>query len=218
MQVKFVRYLIAAIFATLLVSSAHLAAAQSDDEETTASIEGFRTAHFGMSEDDVLDLVRQEFGLSEEDVRREENSLEKTTSLIIAANDLIPESGPSRVAYIFGYNSKVLIQVNIVWGHPVDTGTTAQKLVATANILRNYFSAGGYKDVIVNQPVEVGATVVFCGSDDEGRMVLLVLNATRASDEQSEEGGEAPQRVSLRLSYMENPGNPDIYRVQEGQF
>jgi hypothetical protein len=24
--------------------------------------------------------------------------------------------------------------------------------------------------------------------------------------------------VSLRLSYMENSGNPDIYRVQEGQF
>ncbi|MDP6816573.1 MAG: hypothetical protein QF449_00860 [Alphaproteobacteria bacterium] len=212
------KFLIAAVFTALLFSSAQFAAAQSDDEAKAASVEGFRTAHLGMSEADVMDLVREEFGLDEDAVRREENSLEKTTSLIVAANDLIPESGPSRVAYIFGYNSKSLIQVNIVWGNPIDTNTTAQKLVATANILRNYFSAGGYKNVIVNQPVEVGATVVFRGSDDEGRMVLLVLNATRASDDQSEEGGEAAQRVSLRLSYMENPGNPDIYRVQEGQF
>ena len=58
----------------------------------------------------------------------------------------------------------------------------------------------------------------FRGSDEKGRMVLLVLNATRASDEKAADGDAAPQRVSLRLSYMENPGKPDIYRVQEGQF
>ena len=70
----------------------------------------------------------------------------------------------------------------------------------------------------VNQPVEVGKTLVFRGSDDNGRMVLLVLNATRASDEEAEAGDEAGRRLSLRLSYIENPQNPDIYRIQEGQF
>ena len=219
MQVKFVKFLIAAVFAALLFMSPQLAAAASSDgDEKSATVEGFRTAHFGMSEKDVLNLVRKEFSLDEDAVAREENSLEKTTSLIVPVNDLIPDSGPSRIAYIFGYSSKNLIQVNVVWGHSVDAGTTAQKLVATANILRNYFSAAGYKNVIVNQPVEVGATVVFRGSDDDGRMVLLVLNAARASDDQSDDGDSAARRVSLRLSYMENPGNPDIYRVQEGQF
>ncbi|MEE8172343.1 MAG: hypothetical protein V3T62_05375 [Alphaproteobacteria bacterium] len=213
------KYLMAAIFAAFLIYSPQLAAvASAQDDGEPARIEGFRTAHFGMSEQDVMNLVRQEFGLDEDAVVREENSLEKTTSLIVPARDLIPDSGPSRIAYIFGYSSKNLIQVNIVWGHSVDAETTAQKLVATANILRNYFSAAGYKNVIVNQPVEVGATVVFRGSDEQGRMVLLVLNATRASDDQSEEGGAAARRVSLRLSYMESPGNPDIYRVQKGQF
>jgi hypothetical protein len=161
--------------------------------------------------------VRKEFGLDEDAIAREENSLEKTASLIVTVNDLIPESGPSQIAYIFGYGSKNLILVNIVWGHSVDVETTAQKLVATANILRNYFSAAGYKNVKVNQPVEVGKTLVFRGSDDSGRMVLLVLNATRASDEQSEEGGEAGRRLSLRLylyrksaesGYLPDPGRP----------
>ena len=217
-KIMMTRLLAAAVFATLILFSGSYAEAASEEGDVTAAaVQGFRTAHFGMSEDDVLKVVRKEFDLKKDAVKREINGLEKTTSLVIPTNNLIPDSGPSRVAYIFGYSSKKLIQVNIIWGHPVDQNTTAQKLVATANILRNYFTATGYKDVIVNQPVEVGATVVFRGSDDHGRMVLLVLNATRASDEPAEEGAPA-QRVSLRLSYMETPGNPDIYRVQEGQF
>jgi len=44
------------------------------------------------------------------------------------------------------------------------------------------------------------------------------LNATRASDDQGEGGDETTRRLSLRLSYIENPQNPDIYRIQEGQF
>jgi len=218
MRFIMIRMLVAAVFAAVLIYSTHYAEAASDEGDVSAAVEGFRTAHFGMSKNDVLKSVRKEFGLKNDAVAREENSLEKTTSLIVPANDLIPDSGPSRIAYIFGYGSKKLIQINIVWGHPVDQNTTAQKLVATANILRNFFAAGGYKNVMVNQPVEVGATVVFRGSDEKGRMVLLVLNATRASDEKAEDGDAAPQRVSLRLSYMENPGKPDIYRVQEGQF
>ncbi len=219
MQIKTVRFLIAAIFAAILIYAAQpAAAASSDGEGEAARIEGFRTAHFGMSEDEVLSLVRDEFGLDKDSVSHEENSLEKTTSIVVEVNNLIPDSGPSRIAYIFGFSSKKLIQVNILWGDPVDNTTTAQKLVATARILSNYFKASGYNNVIVNQPVEVGATVVFRGSDDDGRMVLLLLNAQRASDDQGEEGGEAAQRVSLRLSYMQNPANPDIYRIEEGQF
>ncbi|MDA1357046.1 MAG: hypothetical protein O3A94_12365 [Proteobacteria bacterium] len=171
-----------------------------------------------MTEEEVLKLVAKEFGIKGDAVVREENNLEKTTSLIVPVNNLIPESGPSQVAYIFGYGSKKLIHVNIVWGHSVDAETTAQKLVATANILRNYFSAAGYKNVKVNQPVEVGKTLVFRGTDDNSRMVLLVLNATRASDDQGENGDAKVQKLSLRLSYIENPQNPDIYRIQEGQF
>ena len=219
MQVKFVKFLMAAVFAALLLNAPQLAiAAVSDGDENAAVIHGFRTAHFGMPESDVLKAVGKEFGLDDDAIAREVNSLEKTFSLVLPVTDLIPESGPSQIAYIFGYSSKKLIHVNIVWGHSVDAGTNAQKLVATANILRNYFSASGYKNVQVNLPVEVGKTLVFKGSDDNGRMVLLVLNATRASDDQGEGGDETTRRLSLRLSYIENPQNPDIYRIQEGQF
>ncbi|MDA0229225.1 MAG: hypothetical protein O3B21_03455 [Proteobacteria bacterium] len=219
MQTKSMKFLVAAAFAALLIfSTQHAMAASSDGDEKSAVIEGFRTAHFGMTEEEVLKLVAKEFGIKGDAVVREENNLEKTTSLIVPVNNLIPESGPSQVAYIFGYGSKKLIHVNIVWGHSVDAETTAQKLVATANILRNYFSAAGYKNVKVNQPVEVGKTLVFRGTDDNSRMVLLVLNATRASDDQGENGDAKVQKLSLRLSYIENPQNPDIYRIQEGQF
>jgi len=219
MQDKFVKFLMAAVFAALLLNAPQLAiAAVSDGDENAAVIHGFRTAHFGMPVSDVLKAVGEEFGLDDDAIAREVNNLEKTFSLVLPVTDLIPESGPSQIAYIFGYSSKKLIHVNIVWGHSVDAGTNAQKLVATANILRNYFSASGYKNVQVNLPVEVGKTLVFKGSDDNGRMVLLVLNATPASDDQAEGGDETTGRLSLRLSYIENPQNPDIYRIQEGQF
>jgi hypothetical protein len=218
MQVKSLKILMAAVLAAFLVYAVQPAMAASSDEEAQAArIEGFRTAHFGISEKEVKKQVQNEFGLDDKSVTREENSLEKTASLIVQVKDLIPDSGPSRIAYIFGFTSKKLIQVNILWGDPVDNTATPEKLVATARILSNYFRAAGYKNVVVNQPVEVGATVVFRGTDDDGRMVLLLLNAQRASDEQVAEGA-APQRVSLRLSYMENPTNPDIFRVEKGQF
>jgi hypothetical protein len=44
------------------------------------------------------------------------------------------------------------------------------------------------------------------------------LPLATSSDEKTEDSDKAPQRVSLRLSYMASPGNPDIYRVQDGQF
>ena len=99
MQVKFVKFLMAAVFAALLFSAPQLAtAASTDGDESAAVIAGFRTAHFGMSESDVMKAVGKEFGLDEDAIAREEYSLEKTTSLIVPVTDLIPESGPSQIA------------------------------------------------------------------------------------------------------------------------
>ena len=51
-----------------------------------------------------------------------------------------------------------------------------------------------------------------------GRLIGKRLPLAISSDEKTEDSDKAPQQVSLRLSYMESPGNPDIYRVQDGQF
>ena len=59
---------------------------------------------------------------------------------------------------------------------------------------------------------EVGATVVFRGSDNDGRMVLLVLKAARASDDQSDDGAA---RVLTLVLYGE-PGKSGYLQGPRG--
>ena len=51
--------------------------------------------------------------------------------------DLTPDSGASQVAYISGFQSKVLVQINIHWGGTTDSAASWETVIFTANILRH---------------------------------------------------------------------------------
>ena len=105
----------------------------------SALVEGFRSAKFGADEKTVRAAIKADFGLEGKAVSAEENPVEKTTALVATVDALEP-GGKAQIAYILGYKSKKLIQVNVVWGAPVDPGATAEKLTGTAVLLRNYFT------------------------------------------------------------------------------
>jgi hypothetical protein len=184
-----------------------------------AAIDGFRQAMFGMSEEQVRQVVRKEFSAAAGKISSAVHPSEKTTVLSVTASDLLPNSGNARISYLFGYRSKKLIQVNIVWTSEGNAASD-ETLVGTANSLRDYFAAQNYKPdtVIANRQLAENTILVFRASDLQGRMVLLVLSGVAAATRDEEKKGPRPPPLTLELSYIEDAAHPDVFRIGKGQF
>jgi hypothetical protein len=219
-----------------LMIAAPLAAAQpatpTKDEQPAApapnaessepfQVDGFRSAHWGMTDAQVKAAIRKDFNVPPEKVQTEENASERTAVLTITAGDLLEGAGKARVSYIFGYTGKKLIQVNIVWGTTIDPQAKPDRIVAAANQLRALFLGYAYQPdtVASNVPTSDGTITVFQGQDAEKHMTLLRLVSTPAPPPPKNAKGEAPSpTVVLFLSYVLDVRNPDVYRLKKGQF
>ena len=180
-------------------------------------LEGFRSARFGMNEAQVRAAIKKDFPNAADKIAVERNGAERTTALAVTVDDLLPDSGPARVAYILGYRSKQLIQVNVVWGEPLNPDTTTEALLATANSLSQYFRRLDFRreSMAVNTRMSDGSIVVFRGADNQNRLVLLRLLPTGVPAEKT---GEPPRPRALWLSYIRDAQNPDVFRIERGQF
>jgi hypothetical protein len=181
-----------------------------------AKVDGFRSANFGMTEAQVRQAIRKDFPTLGDKLASEANPSEKTTVLTLHVTDLIPGTGKAKLSYIFGYNTKKLIQVNVNWIAEPKSPASAEGLVGAANLLRNYFMAGGFQpdSIIANRQMPNGY-VVFRGTDMRSHMVMLVLSGTTATPE-SEREKAGP--IAMQLSYILDPEHPDVYQVPKGQF
>ena len=128
---------------------------------------------------------------------------------------MLSEGGKAVVGYVFGYNSKTLIQVNVVWGKPVESNPDARNIVNNANRLRSHFIKKKYqKDgYVTNAKMDESRIIVFRGKDQEGRMVLMIL-----TDPEKNEKKGFFRDITLRLSYILQPDSPDILTIKEGDF
>ncbi|HAK37520.1 MAG TPA: hypothetical protein DCM60_04660, partial [Nitrospina sp.] len=92
-------------------------------------------------------------------------------------NDLLPDSGKASLFYVFGFNSKRLIQVNVLWGRTTEEKPDPQRVVDTANQLRTHFLNQGFqkKGLAVNSKLPDGSVPAFRGVDAKGRRVILLL-------------------------------------------
>jgi hypothetical protein len=184
-----------------------------------ATIEGFRHARFGMNEEQIRQAIRQDFPADAAKLTSAVHPSEKTTVLSLAVADLLPHTGTARISYIFGYRSKKLIQINIVWS---SDGNTAgdETIVGAANSLRDFFSSENFKlgSVVTNHQLAPNTILVFRGSDDQARIVLLVLSGSAASARSDEKKGPRPPPLTLELSYIEDTAHPDVFKIDQGQF
>lgn len=188
--------------------------ASEKSSKNEAMVEGFRSARFGMTEKEVYKSIYKDFRVSKKNVERQVHPVEKTVNLGILVKDLLPQSGPARAYYVFGYKSRRLIQVNIVWGKPVMEKPNAEQVVNLANQLREHFARQTFKNegMMVNQPLGEDSILVFRGKDKKGRMVLLLLaNPKKPNSPLNEE-------IVLKLSYIQHPENPDIFKIEKGKF
>lgn len=197
------------------------AAPQPTTPTEQAHVDGFRSAKWGMTEAQVKAAIKSDFNIGEDKVKRSENLAEKTGVLTVTVPDLLEGAGHAQVSYIFGYASKKLIQVNVLWGTAVDPQVAAEKVVAAADQLRLLFLDSGYdpQTVAANAKMPDGSILVFQGQDGDKHATLLRI-ATGTATPAAKDGKAAKpvDVVALSLSYLLDPRSPDIYRVKKGAF
>lgn len=189
----------------------------SEAAKPVAHVDGFRGAKWGMSEAEVKTVIFEQFKIPVDKLRTELNPAERTTVLPIIVPELIEGAGNARVSYIFGYQTKKLIEVNILWGTPVDPQAKAESVIAAADQLRDLFLTQGYDPatMVTNARASDGSVVVFSGQDAEKHATLLRLVQTQAA----KDARTKPQvSTALLLSYILDSKNPDVFRLKSGSF
>jgi hypothetical protein len=216
------------IFLFTLLTSGGLVEAKTDTKNSAATtsvpakkwavIDGFRSAKFGMDKNRVKKAISKDFKISSRKIKLSKNSIEKTEILQVTVPELFPAGGASLVGYVFGHQSKKLIQINIIWGLGATKKVNGQSVVDAANLLRTHFVKKRYvaESMLVNQRLDANKIIVFRGADKKGRMALLVLDTPKALEGESPE--DAAKKVSLSLSYILKPNQPDILTIEEGMF
>jgi hypothetical protein len=178
-----------------------------------SDIKGFRSAKLGMGQKSVYRAISKDFKIAKNDVKKEIHSKEKTTSFQIVVPDLFVTGGIAKVVYIFGYKSKKLIHINILWGsgaadklEDINEG----EVLLMADLLRAHFIKKRYqeKELIVNGHLSPNSIIVFRGKDKKGRLILLTLNTLPKQEGQTNE--QASGNISLLLSYILNSEKSDI--------
>ena len=182
----------------------------------TVDVSGFRSAKFGMSENDVKNAIAKDFNLKGDAINTNTNPSEQTKILTIKAPDVLPGGGMAEVSYVFGFKSKTLIQVGVAWSKATDDKMTPEQLFSNSTVLRTHFLSAGYKPdtVATNMPIN-GGVLMFRGSDAKDRTTMLILQGTFAQ-------GEKDQRIltpnALVLFYVADAKSPDVYRLPAGSF
>lgn len=203
-------------------ASSSAAAAGSDPAQVVepASVDGYRSARFGMTEAEVKKAIKADFSI--DDPGKTVNGTQRTTVLVVSGKSLIPDTPPATISYILGATTAKLIQVNVVWGG--NGGADAKQIAFTANALSAYFQEkGSYArdSVAINQNLPDGSMLVFRGADAQGRMVVVqlapVIDPAEAKKSEKDKPVEL-KKATLRLSYVANPTKPDVFRIEKGRF
>lgn len=188
-------------------------------ERPLYQVEGFRTARLNMTEQEVRDAINRDFPTTGTGTRRtgnvdsQTNRVFRTTALVVTVRDLMPDTGTARVEYILGYQTRKLIQVNVIWGTPADPQAPLEVVQTAAARLQTFFLQENFPPERRAANVQQGnELVMFRGRDAQGRTVEVVAQAQPAARE-----GQRGTH-SVRLSYILNPEQPDVFTLRRGDF
>lgn len=179
-------------------------------------LDGFRSAHFNMSEKDVRDAITSDFNLKDAEITEAINNIQRTRSLSVNVPNLLADGGIAQVSYVFGYKSKTLIQIGVTWNAVIDPTIKPETLAANGDVLQAYFLGAGYKaDTITTGAVLNNGLLLFRGSDRQKRTTILLLQG-KYRDEANNRKVLDPD--NLTLLYSLNAEKPDVFQVQKGKF
>ena len=183
---------------------------------TSAHVAGFRSAQFGMADAEVRSAIVKDFGVDPSAIKASTNLAERTGVLTVRIPDVLPDGGQSDVSYIFGYKSKKLIQVDVLWSKTTDPKMTPERLLANGDSLRDYLQTAGYNpaSILTNTRVAAGI-LMFRGSDADSHTTALILQGV-ASNNDKQPNAFIP--TGLLLFYLSDPSNPDVFKIAPGKF
>lgn len=185
------------------------------DKKKWVRVDGFRSAKFGLDEKKVMRAIVKDFKISKSKVKRNVHPGQKTVNISVTIPKLMAAGGTASVNYILGFESKKLIQVNVIWGASATKKVDPEELVSVANLLRGHFIKKKYRKegYITNGVMNETMTIVFRGMDKKNRMILLTLTNPKVK-----KGEDQLSLMSLKLSYILDYENPDILSIKEGEF
>jgi hypothetical protein len=195
-------------------STAVAAPVSAQPDTSSFRLTGFRSAQFGASESEVRFAIAKDFLLSSAAIHKSQNPADRTTILSARVPNVLADGGTAEVAYIFGYQTKKLTQVNVLWSAQTDKSLTAERLVANGEALKAYFDSQGYVSIVSNSPVRDGI-LLFRGTDINGRMTALMLHGSLSA------GSDKTKTFTpnaLLLFYLASPKSPDVFKIQSGKF
>jgi hypothetical protein len=186
-------------------------------------VAGFRDARFGMTEPEVRAVVVKSFGLKDADVTTSTNPAEGTTLLTARMHSLEPGPGEAQVSYIFGFKSKRLIQVNIIWGQGAKPPIDGDVMSATGARLVRYFQGFSWKKDATRIGVPVGDNTVmlFVGEDEKKGAVRVVVDGVKYQMMREGTSTSSPEPkgpATLVVNYIADRDTPDITTIERGKF
>ncbi len=187
----------------------------------TAQVEGFRSARFDMTEDQVKQAIAADFKIQPQGVLKQVNKVDRTTILSVRVPELLPESGIAQVNYKLGFKNKKLIQVDVIWGPAVDPKVTPAALAAILINLRQYLQERGFakdKTVVNATTPQPNILLMFRAEDDKGRIVALLGQFKFDPKAEKEKQIKTDEPQAVILSYVLDPKAPDIYKIERGKF
>jgi hypothetical protein len=209
------------VLAALASCAAHDKSAAQD--QTPYQVTGFRDARFGMSEPEVRAVVAKELRLKPTDITSSVNPIEGTTVLTAKVASLDPGPGPAIIAYIFGYTSKKLIQVNVAWGDPPAENSDPTAMTVAGTRLERYFAGFTWAKDTTRAGIPVGpnTVVLFSGEDAQTGAVRLILDGVKYQMEREGKESTSPDPKGppkLLINYIANRDNPDVAKIDKGKF
>lgn len=186
-----------------------------------ATIDGFRSARFDMTEAEVQQAIATDFKIGAPQILKQVNKVDRTTILSIKVPELLPESGIAQINYKLGFKTKKLIQVDVIWGAAIDPKVTPAALTSVIINMRQYLQERGFakEKVVLNATTpQPNILLAFRAEDEKGRVLALLgqFKYDPKAEPDKRLKGDEPQAVIL--SYVLDPKNPDIFRIEKGKF
>ena len=209
-----------AVVALVLIGQCNGALAQG---MPSYDVTGFRDARFGMTEPEVRAVIAKDFGAKPADITSAVNPVEGTTVLTLKVASLDPGPGPAVVAYIFGYTSKKLIQVNVAWGDESNAKSDPNAMIAAGTRLERYFAGYSWSKDTTRAGIPVGpnTVVLFSGEDAKTGAVRLILDGVKYQMEREGKESTSPDPKGpprLLINYIANRDSPDVAKIEKGKF
>ena len=190
------------------------------DAKAVYAVNGFRSATFGMTGDEVKAAITHDFGVAADKIAVQGSPLEGTSAMVVQTS-LPPGPGQATITYIFGAASHKLMHVNVIWATGAAPTDADRGAIATAGLqLTQYFQGQAWQKFIRPQAGQNGV-VMFGGLDPKGSAVVVETDGIKLSvkDKDGKVTSNAPKGPAvLHVSYAQDLAHPDVVQIKQGAF